>query len=86
MSANELSVLGEARRLSRTGVGVLAVVHDLNLAARYADRVAILRNGCLVALGAPEEVLLDEQLSDVYQTPILVEQNQTLNRLVIHTA
>jgi iron complex transport system ATP-binding protein len=51
---------------------VLIALHDLNLAAVYADRVALLSNGHLIALGTPEEVLTTEKLSPVYGLRISV--------------
>ena len=42
---------------------VLIALHDLNLAAQYADRVALLSNGAVVAIGTPEEVLTEANLS-----------------------
>jgi iron complex transport system ATP-binding protein len=42
------------------------VLHDLNLAAQYADRVALLSNAALRAVGSPEEVLTPHHLSEVY--------------------
>jgi iron complex transport system ATP-binding protein len=50
----------------RDGLGILAVTHDLNLAARYADRLAVLSEGAIVADGAPGEVLTEEMLRRVY--------------------
>jgi iron complex transport system ATP-binding protein len=54
------------------GFAILIVLHDLNLAALYADRVALLSNGQLVALGTPEEVLTTDRLSPVYGMRITV--------------
>jgi iron complex transport system ATP-binding protein len=59
-------VLALAREDARAGGGVVVVLHDLNLAAAYADRVAVLDHGRLRAVGAPREVLTGELLSDVY--------------------
>jgi iron complex transport system ATP-binding protein len=50
---------------------VLAVLHDLNMAARYADRVAIIENGRLTALGPTRSTLDPERLSAVFATQIV---------------
>lgn len=62
-----LSLMDMVRdRLStRGGVGVIAV-HDLDIAARYCDRLALIHNGRLVAAGAAGEVLTRENLAAVY--------------------
>ena len=83
--ANELLVLRLAWRFSQGDVGVLVVLHDLNLAARFADVVLLLDQGTVRAAGPPQEVFLEATLSEVYQTPMRVERHQCLDRLVIHT-
>lgn len=83
--ANELLVLRLACRVGQGDVGVLVVLHDLNLAARFADVVLLLNNGALRAAGPPREVFKEATLSEVYQTPMRVERHQCLDRLVIHT-
>ena len=55
--AHQHAVLRVARQQATAGVGVLAVLHDLNLAAQYADRIAVLAGGRLVAVGRPHAVL-----------------------------
>jgi len=55
--AHQHSVLRTARRQAASGIGVLAVLHDLNLAAQYADRIAVLAAGQLVAVGTADAVL-----------------------------
>ncbi len=50
-------ILGLVRRLARKNVGVAVVLHDLNLAARYADRICLLDHGRSVSIGTPDEVL-----------------------------
>jgi iron complex transport system ATP-binding protein len=54
---------------------VVISLHDLNLAALYADRLALLSTGQLLAIGAPGEVLTQERLTQVYGVPILVTQH-----------
>lgn len=64
------------------GYGVLLALHDLNLAARVADRVAVIQNGHLAALGAPEEVLQPGLLSEVYHLPLRVIGNGNGSRWI----
>jgi iron complex transport system ATP-binding protein len=64
------ALLSLARDRARAGDAVLLVLHDLNLAAAYADRVALLREGRIVGCDAPESVLTAEIVSDVYRTPV----------------
>ena len=65
--------------------GVLAVLHDLNLAARFADDMTLLSNGRVVSSGAPGRVLDAETLGTVYGTAITVEQHATLDRLIVYS-
>ncbi|MGZ5911463.1 MAG: ATP-binding cassette domain-containing protein [Reyranella sp.] len=69
--AHQHAVLAGARRRTDRGLGVLAVLHDLNMAARYADRVAIVEKGCLTALGPTGTTLDPATLSAVFTTPIV---------------
>ena len=79
-------VMDVVRRRARRGAAVLAVLHDLNLAARYADRIGIMADGCLRALGAPDEVLQPALLSDVYQHPIEVFDHPSGNGRFVTTS
>ncbi|RIV39121.1 heme ABC transporter ATP-binding protein [Micromonospora radicis] len=65
-------VLTLARERTRQGGTVVVVLHDLGLAAAYADRIALLAGGRLVADGPPTEVLTADRLSAVYQHEIEV--------------
>ena len=49
----------------------VAVMHDLNAAARYADQVVLLDHGEVVAAGPPRQVMTENQLAAVYRTPII---------------
>jgi len=69
--AHQHAALAGARRRADRGLGVLAVLHDLNMAARYADRVAIIENGRLTALGPTRPVLDPGRLSAIFATPIV---------------
>lgn len=68
--AHQHFVLRRARLLACQGFGVVAVLHDLNLAARYADEVALLEHGRLLRHGPPAEALEPRVLSEVYGLPL----------------
>nr|WP_258527917.1 heme ABC transporter ATP-binding protein [Streptomyces sp. NBRC 110611] len=65
-------VLGICRERAATGDAVVVVLHDLGLAAAYADRVAVLHDGLIAAQGAPGSVFTAELLSRVYRQPVEV--------------
>ncbi len=72
-------VLDVARGLARRGLAVVAVLHDLNLAAQYADRVALLAKGRLVAEGSPAEVLRPDLVQQAFDVPVIVVPHPCLN-------
>lgn len=69
--SHQHAALASARRRVDRGLGVLAVLHDLNMAARYADRVGIVENGRVTNLGPTRETLDPDRLSAVFSTPIV---------------
>ena len=69
---HEAAVMQELRRLTETGRTVVAVMHDLNDAARFSTRVIALDRGRLVADGAPNDVLTAELLTEIYGHPMRV--------------
>ena len=68
----QVEMLNLARAFCREGSCAIVILHDLNLAARFADRIAILNDGRIRACGTPREVLTEAALSEVYATPIRV--------------
>lgn len=63
-------VMSLLRGLVREGAGVIVVLHDLNLAARYADRLALLVAGEIKALGTAQQVLGPETIASAYGLPV----------------
>jgi iron complex transport system ATP-binding protein len=65
--SHQVDVLDLVRELHRSGGRtVVMVLHDLNLAARYADRLVAVRGGTVVADGAPADVLTERLLAEVF--------------------
>jgi hypothetical protein len=65
-------VLAVARAHAAAGGAVVVVLHDLNLAGAYADRVVVLSRGRTAAQGPPETVFTPQLLSDVYSHQVEV--------------
>lgn len=63
---HQLIVMQLARDYAEAGGGVVAVMHDLNLTAMFADRITLLNGGHVRATGQPDEVLTDGDLSACY--------------------
>ncbi len=68
--AHQSLVLEAVRRQAANGLAVLAVMHDLNLAAALADELVLLVGGEVRASGPPRQVLRDGLLSDAYGCPV----------------
>jgi len=68
---HQLEVMEILKRTASEGAGVLAVLHDLTLAARFMDRLILLDGGEVVDCGAPGEVLTEENLARVYHIAAL---------------
>ncbi len=70
---HQAGTLSLVRDLAHTdGLAVLVALHDLNLAAQFADRIALLAGGALQALGTPTEVLTPANLTQAYDVPVYV--------------
>lgn len=67
--------LRTVRGLADAGACVIVVLHDLNLAAGYADRIVLLEQGRVAADGPPADVLTESTLRRVYQQDVLVLQH-----------
>ena len=68
-----VSMMGQVRAAADAlGKTVVLVIHDVNFAAAYADRIVALANGQVVASGAPDEIISPEVLERVFETPVQV--------------
>ena len=68
---HQLRVMELLRDHADTGAAVIVVLHDLTLAARFCDELVLLRDGMLVASGAPQSVLTTHHLTDTYRVTAL---------------
>jgi iron complex transport system ATP-binding protein len=72
---HEMHVFELLSALARAGRAVLVVSHQLNLVARFADRVVLLHHGSVVADGPPDEVMQARVLEPVYEWPLVVARD-----------
>jgi iron complex transport system ATP-binding protein len=72
---NQLLIMDLLKAVARGGAAVLAVIHDLSLAMRFADRVALMQHGRIVATGTPQVVLTPERIRDIFG--VVVERFDT---------
>jgi len=76
----QLEMMALVHALARDGLAVVAVVHDLNLAAQFCDRLVMLNRGRIAAVGSPAEVLTAATLLAVYGTEVVVETHPATGR------
>ncbi|MER8885107.1 heme ABC transporter ATP-binding protein [Mesorhizobium sp. M0145] len=69
---HQLIIMDIACDFARRGGGVVAILHDLNLTAMYADRIFVMHRGRLAATGSPQQVLSDELIEKVFDCRLKV--------------
>lgn len=69
----QINLVETARRRAMAGTAVMAILHDLNLAARFADRIVVLRRGRIAAAGTPRETITNAMLRDVFEVDTNVD-------------
>lgn len=75
-----------AKEFSGNDTVLIAVIHDVNLAAQYADRLFIMKNGQLITQGAPDKVLCASLIQEVFDVSCTITENSVLNKpmVVVH--
>jgi len=81
----QLQIMKIVCQQATAGLAVLMAIHDLNLAAQYADRVAILHQGQLLAIGKPVDVLTEVNIKQAFQADVVVGKNSVTNSIYIST-
>lgn len=84
--AHQHRALAAARRCAGQGMGVLAILHDLNLAALYADRVVVLHEGRILAQGTPWQALCPVVIDAAFEIDAAVMPHPACDRPLVITA
>ena len=80
----QFEIMDLVRKINREeGISVVAVLHDVNLAARYCDRIALLSQGHLEAIGEPKDVLTPEIIQSVYGIEVVVRKDPFTNAVYV---
>lgn len=68
-----VSMMAQLRRAAdELGRTIVIVLHDINFAGHYADRICAMKNGQVIEFGEPAEIMTDEVLTRVFETPVQV--------------
>jgi len=54
---------------------VIAVTHDINLAAHFCDRIILLRAGRMFCMGSPHDVIMEANIKEVYEANVAIDEN-----------
>ena len=71
----EVRLMENIKKIAKTGIGVFLVLHNLDLALNFSDKIALLNKGMLHSFGSVKDVFRDDVLSDVYEIDIKVDTN-----------
>ncbi len=71
--AHSVQMMQHLRRAAKElGCTIVIVLHDINFAATYADTIIAMKNGRLAAHGTPEEIITEQVLTEIFETPISI--------------
>ena len=70
--SSEMLLMNILKARASSNVGILVILHDINLASHFADKIAIIKDGEVKAFGKPEEIMTDDFLTSIYEVPIKV--------------
>src|SRR3569623_3829278 len=69
---HQLAIMAVARDFADQGGGVIAILHDLNLAAMFADRIVLMRNGSIVANSTPAQTISADAVAAEFDVPLQI--------------
>lgn len=84
---HQIEIMDLLKRLNREGLTIIAVLHDLNLASEYCDRLILLNEGKVVKDGSPWEVMDYRIIEKVYNVTVVIKENPYSRRpfLILYT-
>lgn len=68
-------ILNISRKFAQAGNVCISVIHDINLAALYADKILVLKNGLVIAHGSPFEVITEGVINNAYDFPVRIDKH-----------
>lgn len=74
--AQQHQMMGLAKKLSKNNIGVLAVIHDLNLAIQYADNIVFMRQGEVICQGKVKDIMRKENIETTFSHEVTVTFDQ----------
>jgi len=81
---HQIEIYELIRRLNREqGITVVSVMHDLNLASLYCERLMLLKQGSIVRTGRPEEVLTSTTVREVFEADVHIETHQATGKVTV---
>ena len=83
--AQQHLLLSLARQMCNEKIGVLAILHDLNLAIQYADDILLLRNGHSIGYGQVDEVISEDIIEETFGHPVKMIMNDGLPLIIPRT-
>ena len=73
--SSEMLLMNILKKRASLNVGIMVILHDLNLASHFADKIAIIKDGEIMAFGEPEKIMEDAFLTSIYDVPIKVKHD-----------
>ena len=77
--AHQFATMSVVRKLAARGTGILVILHDLNTAALYADRIAVLKGGRILGTGTPDEVLTATIIGEAFGVAVDIGRHPSAN-------
>lgn len=74
---HQMDILNLLRRLNKEkGTTIILVIHDINLASRYSDKIVLINHGKIQGIGTPEEVITINNMESTYNMKVAIEKNK----------